>query len=63
MAANQYPAKMSVYAEDGAVFAQLPEFHLQLTPDQARKWATALFIKANEAEGLEAPQLVMLNSN
>ena len=60
---DRQPAKMSIYHQDGKVLAQLPEFYLELTPDQARQWATALFTQAAKAEGKEAPQLVMLPSN
>lgn len=63
MSDQRQPAKMGIYEEDGKVLCQLPDFYLELTPEQARKWATHLFIKAAQAEGKEAPQLVMLPSN
>lgn len=60
---DRQPAKMSIFHEDGRVVAQLPEFHLIMTPEQARTWARALLTQAAKAEGKEAPQLVMLPSN
>ena len=54
---------MTVGHQDGKVVAQLPEFYLELTPEQARKWAAALFTQAAKAEGREVPQIVMLDSN
>ena len=56
-------ATMTVGHQDGKVVAQLPEFYLELTPEQARKWAAALFTHAAKAEGREVPQIVMLDSN
>ena len=48
----------------GDVWMSLPEgVYVKYTPDQARKMAIALFRKANEAEGIPAPQVIFCPSN
>lgn len=53
--------KTTVTTVGGDVFLALPEdMYIQLTPEQARKLAVSLFTKANEAEGLAAPEVIVL---
>ena len=52
--------KTAVTAVGGDVFVSLPnDQYMHMTPGQARRIATALFVKANEAEGKEAPEVVV----
>lgn len=45
----------------GDVFMSLPENqYIEMTPEKARKLAASLFIKANEAEGKAAPEVIVL---
>lgn len=58
-------ATMSIAADfPGRVVLDVPDrVTLQLSPEQARKLATSLFIKAAHAEGSEAPELIVLKSS
>ena len=52
--------KTTVTSIGGDVYVSLPDDgYMQMPPEKARKLATALFIKANEAEGKEAPEVVV----
>jgi hypothetical protein len=45
----------------GLVYLTLPDDgYIQLTPEQARQIGGRLFIKAAEAEGVDAPSIVAL---
>lgn len=53
--------KAAVTTVGGVVFISLPnDQYIELTPEKARRLATVLFVKANEAEGQPAPEIIML---
>jgi hypothetical protein len=48
----------------GEVYLSLPgDAYIQMSPDKARKMAVILFTKANEAEGLAAPEVIVLRDS
>ena len=52
--------KTAVTTVGGQVFVSLPgDQYIELTPERARKLAAALFSRANEAEGLAAPEVIV----
>ena len=53
--------KTTVTTIAGDVFLSLPnDMYIQLTPERARKLGASLLTKANEAEGLAAPEVIVL---
>ena len=55
--------KTEITCVGGDVFMSLPDDqYIELTPEKARQIAGRLFIKANEAEGLPAPEVILLRS-
>lgn len=56
--------KTRITTVGGDVFMSLPDDqYIEMSPEKARKLAASLFIKANEAEGLPAPELIMLQKS
>lgn len=54
--------RTTVTTVGGEVFVSLPnDMYMEMTPKQARAIATKLFLKANEAEGLEAPEVIVFH--
>lgn len=53
--------KTTVSTIGGEVYISLPgDQYIEMTPERARKLAASLFIKANQAEGKDAPEVIML---
>lgn len=58
----QYKTTVSVIGGD--VYLSLPEdAYIQMPPEKARKLAVILFTKANEAEGLPSPEVIVFKSS
>jgi hypothetical protein len=59
---EQYKTTASVIGGD--VYLSLPDdAYIQMSPDKARRLAVILFTKANEAEGLPSPEVIVLQSS
>jgi hypothetical protein len=55
------PYKTTASVIGGDVYLSLPgDAYIQMSPDKARKLAVILFTKANEAEGLPSPEVIVL---
>jgi hypothetical protein len=57
------PYKAAVTTVAGSVYLSLPnDLYMNMTPEQARRIATRLFVLANEAEGLPAPEVIVFQT-
>jgi len=55
------PYRTTASVIGGEVYLSLPgDAYMQMTPDKARKLAAILFTKANQAEGLAPPEVIIL---
>lgn len=58
------PYKTTASVIAGDVYLSLPgDAYIQMSPEKARKLAVILFTKANEAEGLDAPEVIFLKES
>lgn len=62
MTEEYQPYRTTITAGADAVFISLPnDAYIQLTPEKARALATGLFRKAAEAEGKDAPEIIVFD--
>jgi len=58
------PYKTTASVIGGDVYLSLPgDAYIQMSPDKARRMAVILFAKASEAEGLSAPEVIVLKDS